>query len=59
MGGSLNFYNSKDDNAVVEINFDNSIKAFDGNGAISDFKSIEYLLFLSKKYFDLYSINII
>ncbi len=25
MGGSLNFYNSKDDNAVVEINFDNSI----------------------------------
>ncbi len=25
MGGSLSFYNSKDDNAVVEINFDNSI----------------------------------
>ncbi len=25
MGGNLNFYNSKDDNAVVEINFDNSI----------------------------------
>ena len=25
MGGSLDFYNSKDDNAVVEINFDNSI----------------------------------
>ena len=25
MGGSLNYYNSKDDNAVVEINFDNSI----------------------------------
>ena len=25
MGGNLNFYNSKDDNAVVEIMFDNSI----------------------------------
>ena len=25
MGGSINFYNSKDDNAVVEIIFDNSI----------------------------------
>ena len=25
MGGNLKFYNSKDDNAVVEINFDNSI----------------------------------
>ncbi len=25
MGGNLDFYNSKDDNAVVEINFDNSI----------------------------------
>ena len=25
MGGNLNFYNSKEDNAVVEINFDNSI----------------------------------
>ncbi len=25
MGGSINFYNSKDDNAVVEIVFDNSI----------------------------------
>ena len=25
MGGSLDFYNSKDDKAVVEINFDNSI----------------------------------
>ena len=25
MGGKLDFYNSKDDNAVVEINFDNSI----------------------------------
>ncbi|OUW66713.1 MAG: sensor histidine kinase [Crocinitomicaceae bacterium TMED135] len=25
MGGNLNFYNSKDENAVVEINFDNSI----------------------------------
>ena len=25
MGGNINFYNSKDDNAVVEINFDNSI----------------------------------
>ena len=25
MGGNLDFYNSKEDNAVVEINFDNSI----------------------------------
>ena len=25
MGGNINFYNSKDDNAVVEIIFDNSI----------------------------------
>ena len=25
MGGKLNFYNSKDENAVVEIMFDNSI----------------------------------
>ena len=25
MGGNLDFYNSKDNNAVVEINFDNSI----------------------------------
>ena len=25
MGGNINFYNSKDDNAVVEIKFDNSI----------------------------------
>ncbi len=25
MGGNINFYNSKDDNAVVEITFDNSI----------------------------------
>ena len=25
MGGKINFYNSKDDNAVVEITFDNSI----------------------------------
>ena len=25
MGGNLDFYNSKDDNAIVEINFDNSI----------------------------------
>ena len=25
MGGNLNFYNSKENNAVVEINFDNSI----------------------------------
>ena len=25
MGGNFSFYNSKDDNAVVEIAFDNSI----------------------------------
>ena len=25
MGGSINFYNSKEDNAIVEIVFDNSI----------------------------------
>ena len=25
MGGNINFYNSKDDSAVVEIKFDNSI----------------------------------
>ena len=25
MGGKINLYNSKDDNAVVEITFDNSI----------------------------------
>ena len=25
MGGNLNFFNSKDENAVVEITFDNSI----------------------------------
>ena len=25
MGGNLDFYNSKENNAVVEINFDNSI----------------------------------
>ena len=25
MGGSINFYNTNDDNAVVEIVFDNSI----------------------------------
>ena len=25
MGGNLKFYNSKENNAVVEINFDNSI----------------------------------
>jgi len=25
MGGKINYYNSKDDNAVVEITFNNSI----------------------------------